>query len=95
MAPSGVERVDAQDQLARGIPARRQRRRYGGPGVLLRLRRDRVLEIENQAIGRQGTRLFEGAGVGTGHEQHGTARAGQSAHRKPRFSGLSAHIIRA
>ena len=91
MAPDRVDRVDPQDELTRRVAASGDRRGDGGAGGLLGLGRDRVFEIENQRIGRQGARLFEGARVRARHKQDAAAGADRRGHRRGfpfGFSGL-------
>src|SRR5262249_14541929 len=52
---------------------------------LLRFGRDRILEVENHAIGRQRFRLLERAGIGTRHIEHTAARTDRHCVRPPQL----------
>ena len=40
----------------------------------LRVGRDRILEVEDDGVGRQGARLLDGAGIRSRHVEHAAAR---------------------
>ena len=49
--PGRVETVDTHNHLARSIGMNPDRRRYGGTGVLLGFRQNRVLKVEDERVG--------------------------------------------
>ena len=63
MAPRRVERIDAQHELALAVAARSQRRSGNRARSFLRVRGDRIFEIDDQPVGRQAARLFQGPWV--------------------------------
>src|SRR5262245_1365953 len=72
--PGGVEAVDADYDLARAEAAR-----LDGVGDLLAggglgVGRHRILEVEDDGVGRQGTRLLDRAGVRSRHVKDAAAR---------------------
>ena len=66
MAPRRVERIHAQHELARAVAARSQRRRDNRSRSVLRVQGDRIFEIDDQPVGRQAARLFQGRGFEPG-----------------------------
>ena len=72
--PGRVEAVDADEHLAGAEAAGLHRVDDLLARLLLGLGRDRVLEIEDHAVDRQGARLFDGAGVRSRHVEHAAAR---------------------
>ena len=78
LAPGRVERVDADDQLARTIAARLDRRADLVARDDLGVGRDGVLQIEDQRIGGNGLGLLQRAGVGARHVEHAAARDGSA-----------------
>ena len=79
--PGRIDAVDADEDLAAAEAAGLHRRRHLRAGLRLGVRRHRVFEIENDAVGRQAARLLDGAGVGARHIEHGSARS--NAHVSP------------
>ena len=63
MAPRRVELIDAQHELARAVAARSQRRRDDRSGSFLGVRGNCIFEIDDQSVGRQAARLFQGPWV--------------------------------
>ncbi|MGY3295557.1 hypothetical protein ACVWWP_008624 [Bradyrhizobium sp. LM3.6] len=76
--PSRVEAVGPDQDLALAEPFGRDRGSDPVARQCLRIRRDGVFQIEDQAIGGEIARLFQRAGVGAGHEQMAAARAGHA-----------------
>ncbi len=66
--------ADAQDQLT-PAPVGGECGGDAGARRVLRFGRDRVFEVEDHAIDRQGPRLFERAGLVAGHIEHRPAGA--------------------
>ena len=90
VAPGGVEAVDAHDQLAPGIGvALLQRLEDLLAPVALGVGGDRVLEVEDDAVGRQGAALLQGPGIGARHVQHAAAGADGGGHVV-----VSGHLLR-
>ena len=71
ITPGGVERVDADDDFAITVPARRHRGAHLRARHRLGVRRNRVFQIEDHGVARQFARLRHGALVRAGHEQYG------------------------
>ena len=80
MAPRGIEWIYPQHQLAFAVAALGEGRCDDRASFLLRLKRHRIFEIEDQPVGGQGARLFQGSRVGAGHEEKAAARAKDSGH---------------
>ena len=80
LAPRGRQRVDAHDRLARAIAACPQRGAHLLARARLGLGRDRVLEVEDQRIGRQALRLVERARIGARHVEHAATGTDRSRH---------------
>ena len=74
-SPGRLERIDADDDLACAIAAALHR----GTDLVARprflVRRDGVLEVEDQRVGGKGPGLLQRAFVGAGHIEHAPARA--------------------
>jgi hypothetical protein len=89
VAPGGVEAIDTRDELA---PAIGRALLQGGDDLLtpctLGIRGDGILEIEDQAVGRQAAALLERPGVGSRHVEQAAARAHDRWHG--RVSGVAA-----
>ena len=73
-APRRGQRIDTHDELTRAVATLPDRRDNLFPREILRIRGDRVLEIEDQPIGRQRARLVECACIGARHVEHRPAR---------------------
>ena len=72
-------------------------RQDGGPCAQFCRRQDGVLEVENQAVGRQGSRLHQSPGIAAGDVQDGAAGQGQRGKghgtgRIPEASGMTEHL---
>ncbi len=70
----GVEAVDADRDLARAEAAGLDRRPHLLARVGLGLRRDRILEVQDDGVDRQRAGLFDGAFVGSRHIESAAAR---------------------
>ena len=70
----GVEAVDADHDLAGTEAAGLDRRPHLLARVALGLGRDRVLEVQDDRIDRQGAGLFDGAVVASRHIESAAAR---------------------
>ena len=70
MAPGRRQPVHPDDRLARAVAPCLDRRADLLARARLGIGRDRVLEVEDQGIGRQAPRLLERPRVGAGHVQH-------------------------
>ena len=90
-APGAVEGVHPHDQFAVAVAAGGDRLNDLPARQVLGIGRHRVFQIQDQRVGRQGAALFQGAGIGAGHVEDGTARTGAEGHwRKLPFGVLSA-----
>jgi len=74
-APRRVQPIDPDQDFTTAIAAFRQRRGNIGSRLILSVRRDRVLQIEDKSVRRQGTAFLQGAWVRSRHVKSGTARA--------------------
>src|ERR1700712_1703622 len=74
MAQTRIEASDANDVLALADPAGRDRFRNLVAGRGLGVRRHRILEVENDAVGGQDARLFQRPRIRSRHEQQAAAR---------------------
>jgi len=92
MEPWGRQSVDPYQHLATAVAAGAQRRHHQTARLVLGVGSDRVLEIEDQTVGGQGARLFQGTGVGARHVKHGAAgtRHGRHHHCLPGWARCGA-----
>jgi len=74
--PRRIQAVDPDQHLAPAEPAGRDRFADLVAGQRLGVGRDRILEVEDDAIDRQSARLFQCPRVRSRHEQQAAARAG-------------------
>ena len=70
VAPRRGQRVDADDQLAVAVAAGLDSLLDVDARLDLGVGGDRVLQVEDQPVGRQAAALFQGSGVGARHVKH-------------------------
>ena len=73
--PGRIDAVDANEHLARAETAGLDRGGDLSARRLLGVGRDRILEVENDAVGGKSFRFLQGAGIGARHVKHAAARA--------------------
>ena len=73
--PGRIDAVDPDEHLARAEAAGLHGIHHLPPRGFLGVRRHRVLEIEDDAVGGKGLGLLQRAGIGAGHIEHAAARA--------------------
>ena len=87
LAPRGAESIAANDNLALAVGLALRRQYDVRARGLLGVRRDRILEVEDQGVGRQGPCLLQRARVGARHIEHTAARTNGGHVTAPRKRG--------
>jgi len=82
-APDGLERVGPDDELAPSIAPFLDHRAHPLARLNLDLGRNRILQIENERVGRQRLCLLEGAVIGSRHVEDAAARTNIRLHGDP------------
>ena len=82
-APGRLQRIDADDHLARAVAAAFHRGADLGTRLQLLVRRHGVLEVEDERVGGKGLGLLQRALVGARHIEHAPARAALHDDRSP------------
>ena len=85
--PIGIQAIDADDPFPLPVAARRERRGNRQPRFRLGRRCHGILQVKDERIGRDGSGLLQGPGIGAGHVEDGAAGTVTLGHGKSRVYG--------